>query len=73
MERLVNLERIRHEKCFSRRDLALLSGVSKETIQSLEQGINNVEQVKLATLIKLSKALKCKVSDLLPKELQRYL
>ena len=73
MERLVNLERIRKEKCFSRKDLELLSGVASQTIQSLEKGINNVEQVKLMTLIKLAKALKCKVSDLLPKELSWYL
>ena len=71
--KLFNLERIRKEKGYSRRELAILSEVSVQTIQSLEKGINNVEQVKLMTLIKIAKALKVKISDLLPKELIRYL
>ena len=73
MERLKELERIRKEKSFTREELEKLSGVKRETIQALEQGKTNVDNVKLSTLISLAKALHCKVIDLLDKDLQRYI
>lgn len=68
-----NLQEIRTNKGYSRRELALLSGVSQYTIQHIENGITDSEEIKLSTLIKLCKALKCKLSDLLPKELHKYI
>ena len=73
MEKLNNLERIRKEKNYTRRELSLLSDISAQTIQALEQGITNVDDVKLSTLVKLAKALKCKVIDLLPKDLRKVI
>ena len=73
MERLSNLERIRKAKGFSREELSILSGVNPTTIQRLERGQYNVNMVKLGTLIALSKALHCKVVDLVDKDLQRYI
>jgi len=73
MERLKELERIRKEKSFAREELEKLSGVKSETIQALERGKTNVDNVKLSTLISLAKALHCKVIDLLDKDLQRYI
>ena len=70
---LSNLERIRKEKQLSRRELELLSGVKQLTIHHLETGTTNVNDVKLSTLIKLAKALKVKVIDLLDKDLQRFI
>lgn len=71
MERLHHLERIRKEQGLSRRELALLSGVKQITIHHLEKGITNVNMAKLGTLVALAKALKCKVVNLLDKDLQR--
>ena len=73
MERLSNLERIRKAKGLSREELSILSGVNPTTIQRLERGQYNVNMVKLGTLIALSKALHCKVVDLVDKDLQRYI
>lgn len=73
MERLKELERIRKEKSFTREELEKLSGVKRETILALEQGITNVDNVKLSTLISLAKALHCKIIDLLDKDLRRYI
>lgn len=71
MENLHNLERIRKEQHLSRRELELLSGVKQVSIHHLEKGLVDVNNVKLSTLIKLAKALHCKVVDLLEKDLQR--
>lgn len=73
MERLNNLRSIREHKCFTRKELSLLSGVKEITIASLENGITDVNNVKLSTLIKLAKALKCKVVDLLDKDLRKII
>ena len=53
MTKMNNLKLIRKEKKLSRRELALLSGVSRQTIQALEEGFTNAEEIKLSTLIKL--------------------
>lgn len=73
MERLNNLKKIRESKGFARRELELLSGVKELTIHNLEVGATNVDNVKLSTLIRLAKALKCKVIDLLDNDLKRYI
>lgn len=73
MEKLHNLERIRKEQGLSRRELALLSGVKEVTIHHLENGITNVNNVKLSTLVALAKALHCKVADLLSADLKRVI
>ena len=72
MSKLENLESIRKSKNLSRRELALLSGVKCETITALELGKNNADNVKLSTIIKLAKALKVKVVDLVDNDLKRY-
>lgn len=73
MKDLHNLERIRKEKHLSRDELARLSGVNRTTIQRLEKGMYDVNMVKLGTLIALAKALRCKVVDLLEKDLKRII
>ena len=62
------LEEIRKQKGLSRRELAEKSGVNEQTISFLESGINNPNFAKIDTLIKLAKALKCKVRDFYPDE-----
>ena len=73
MERLSNLETIRKTKGLTRQELADLSKVNPTTIQRLEKGMYDVNMVKLGTLIALSKALHCKVINLVDKDLKRYI
>lgn len=63
-----NLKEIRKNKGLSRRELAEESGVHEETIRALETGKNDPQDAKLSTLIKLARALKCRVRDLYPQE-----
>lgn len=63
-----NLRDIRESKHLSRNELAQLSGVNESTIKFLEMGINNPDEAKISTLIKLANALKCKVRDFYPSE-----
>lgn len=69
--KLDNLKAIRNKKKLTRDELANISGVSKNTIVALENGITNIEEVKLATLIKLAVALKVKAKKLLPDYLSK--
>lgn len=62
------LEEIRKTKGLSRRELAEKSGVKEMTIVFLENGTNDPNNAKLSTLVKLAKALKCKVRDFYPQE-----
>ena len=62
------LEEIRKKKGLSRKELAEKSGVGEMTIVCLELGKNDPSKAKIDTLIKLAKALKCKVRDFYPQE-----
>lgn len=62
------LEGIRKAKGLSRRELAEKSGVNETSIVSLENGTNDPQNAKISTLIKLARALHCKVRDFYPKE-----
>lgn len=73
MEKLSNLEEVRKQRDLSREELSKLANVNATTIQRLEKGIYNVDNVKLSTLISLSKALHCKVVDLVDNDLKRYI
>lgn len=63
-----NLRKIRKEKGLTLQELADKSSVKVETIRALELEINNPRHAKISTLIKLAKALKCKVRDFYPCE-----
>lgn len=62
------LEEIRKSKNLTREKLSELSGVHKDTIRFLEKGFNDPQEAKIGTLIKLAKALKCRVRDFYPCE-----
>lgn len=62
------LKEIRTTKGLSRRELAELSGINENTIVALEMGKNDPSEAKLSTLIKLARALHCKVRHLYPDE-----
>lgn len=62
------LEELRKTRKLSRRELAELSGVNENTIAALESNKNDPHEAKLSTLIKLAKALNCRVRDFYPNE-----
>ena len=70
---MLELKILRKSKNLTRDELSELSGVPKVTIQTLEDGKVDTDNVKLSTLVKLAKALHCKVIDLLDKELQKII
>lgn len=72
MKQLDNLYKIRTCKGLTRQSLAKISGVNQTTIQRLENGVINADNVKLSTLIKLAKALNIKVIDLVDKPLKKF-
>lgn len=65
---MFKLEEIRKAKELSRRELAEKSGVAEQNIQRLESMTDDPRTAKLITLIKLAKALHCKVRDFYPQE-----
>ena len=71
--RLIKLKMIRLEKGLTRQELARQSGVNEQTIKTLEEGINNADNVKLSTLVALAKALKIKARKLVDNETAKYL
>ena len=66
--KLETLKNLRKEKGLSRRELAEKSGVSQDTIRTLEDGINDPMNIKLSTLIAICRALGCKAKHLFPNE-----
>ena len=58
----------RERRHLSRRELSDKSGVHAQTIEKLETGKNNPFDAKLSTLIRLAKALNCRVKDFYPCE-----
>lgn len=71
--RLIKLKMIRLEKGLTRQELARQSGINEQTIKTLEEGINNADNVKLSTLVALAKALKIKARKLVDNETAKYL
>ena len=62
------LKEIRKSKGLTIKELADKSGVKLETIRALELEINDPNNAKISTLIKLAKGLKCRVRDFYPCE-----
>lgn len=65
---MFTLEKIRKEKGLSRRELAEKSGVNEFNIVRLENLTDDPRTAKLITLMKIAKALHCRVKDFFPKE-----
>lgn len=63
---MLELKLVRKSQNLTRDNLSELSGVPKITIQSLEDGLVDTDNVKLSTLVKLASALKVKVRKILP-------
>lgn len=61
----MNLQEIRLAKGLSQSQLAKKSGVSLGHIRNLEQGQRDINKTAGIILYKLSKALECRIEDLL--------
>lgn len=59
-----SIQTIRKKRKLSAKDLAKISNVSMQNIYDLENDVRKIEDSKLITLVRLSKALKVKVKDL---------
>lgn len=59
------LKDLRESQEITQKQLSEISGVSIKTIQAIEQNERNIDNSKLETLLNLSIALQCKISDLL--------
>lgn len=59
-----NIRKLRQQQKLSVRELSLISNVAMGNIYDLEKGRQDIMDCKLYTLVRLSKALKCRVKDL---------
>lgn len=62
------LKDIRVRKGYSQSELSDMSSVNMRMIQHYEQGFKDINNAKLDTLLSLSIALDCRISDLLTSE-----
>lgn len=63
-----NLKEIRIKKGLTLQELSKLSNVHLQTIHALESGKTPSDKVFIGTLLKLAKALHCKIRDFYPGE-----
>lgn len=59
------LQSVRQKKNMSQSQLAKASGVSVRVLQDYERGARDISGAKLATLLKLCKALECGLRDII--------
>ena len=64
----MGLKELRIKRNLTQKELAQISGVNWRTVQNYEQGKNDINKAQGDILYKLSKALKCRIEDLLVKE-----
>lgn len=62
---MTKLKEIRMSKGLTQKQLAEKSGINMRVLQHYEQGSKNLDGAKLETLINLSTALKCPLSEIL--------
>lgn len=59
-----NVKKIREEQHISKSELSLKAGISRTTLWRIEKGEDNIT-LSTKTLKSLSKALNCKIEDLI--------
>lgn len=64
----MKLHDMRLKRGLSQSQLADKSGINVRTLQAYEQGLKNIDGAKLKTLINLSLALDCKISEIVTNE-----
>lgn len=63
-----NLKELRIKAGVSRPKLAEMINTSVRTLEAYEQGLRNVDGMKIETLLTLSTALNCRISDIVENE-----
>lgn len=58
-----NLQQRRQAAGLSQSQLAKLAGVGVRVYQNYEQGVRDISKAQLSTLLRICKALNCKLSD----------
>jgi transcriptional regulator with XRE-family HTH domain len=61
------LQELRKEYGLKQDEYAEQSGVAKQTVEKLEQGVNNINNASVDTIIKLSEALRLTVEEFMSK------
>ena len=64
---LSRLRSIRENRGLSQSELARVSGINIRSIQMYEQGVNDIDKAQAITLYRLSRAIGCRIEDLLQK------
>uniref|UniRef100_UPI003FEEC0C0 helix-turn-helix domain-containing protein n=1 Tax=Candidatus Fimenecus sp. TaxID=3022888 RepID=UPI003FEEC0C0 len=59
-----NLQQRRQAAGLSQSQLAKLAGVGVRVYQNYEQGVRDISKAQLSTLLRICKALNCKLSDI---------
>lgn len=63
-----NLKHRRESAGLSQSQLAKLAGVNVRVYQNYEQGVRDISKAQLSTLLRICKALSCKLSDIVTDE-----
>ena len=63
--RNTKLKEVRETAGLSQGQLAEATGISMRVLQNYEQGVRNLNGAKLVTLLKICKALQCKLHDII--------
>lgn len=58
-----NLQKLRQAAGLSQSQLAKAAGVSVRVYQNYEQGVRDISKAQLSTLLRICRALKCRLSD----------
>ena len=64
MDSRLKTARLAHD--LSQSQLAKAAGINLQMLQHYEQGVRDLSGAKLATLLKLCRALQCSLEDILP-------
>lgn len=59
------LKKIRESKGLTQSQLASKSGVNLQMIQKYEQGVKNISNASVSTVLKLAEVLDCSVEELI--------
>ena len=65
---MTGLQAIRKAKGLTQKELAERINITKQAIQSYEQGWRNINKAEFSILLKLCNTLECKLTDILDDE-----
>lgn len=69
----MKLKTLREKAGLTQQELSNKSGVNIQTLRKYEQGVKNINNAKLKTILKLAITLNCNISDILTDDTIVYL